>query len=138
MADPTRPDLAAEPWSPQYPGQAAGDRTLYQPADADKPETGASWEPAPASSHLHGWKVLTDSFSRNFLAEANGFPRGSYLLQVGFRLRSGVPGLHTSYYYAFKTEAEAEGWAAVMRSAPRPGILIPDIQASCLGYRRSR
>lgn len=134
----SRPDLAPDPWAPQFPDQAAGDRTLYRPADPDRPQTGAPYEPAPATSHLHGWRVLTDSFSRNFLAEANGFPRGSYLLQVAFRVKSGVPGVHTEYYYAFKSAAEPEGWAAVMRSAPRPGILIPDIQASCLGYRRAR
>lgn len=138
MGTPRR-DLATEPWQPSFPAQAAGDGALYQPrADSteDAPRPGKPYEPAPPTSHLHGWRTFTDSFSRKFVAESYGFARGNCLLEVVFRAKG--KSAQTQYYFAFPTPEACERWADVLRGAARPGEHIPDVQAACLAYKRVR
>jgi hypothetical protein len=130
-----RPDLAGKAWDPKYADDAAGDRTTYAATtDPDKP-TNTPYTPAPAASSVFGFKLLDDSFSRNFVAESQGFPRGWSLVMVAFK-RKGGGGIAAEYYYAFPTAAEAQTRYAAIAAAEHPRAVINDWHAAGVKYRK--
>ncbi len=133
--DAKRPDLAGQTWDPKYGDDAVGDRTSYaKPTDADQP-TNTPYTPAPATSSVFGFKLLTDSFSRNFVAESQGFTRGWSLIMVAFK-NKGVGGIKAEYYYGFPTVAEAQSHYATISTAEHPRAVINDWHDAGVKYRK--
>jgi len=114
-------------WDPKYP-EAAG--TPEQGVYEEPLHGGAQYTPAPATSHVYGWRVQSGGFLK-FYAPSIGAPEGTKaLLGVAFK-PSPPPGstvhpneIKSEYVYAFQSVDEANAVAAAMAGDQHPGEVV--------------
>lgn len=133
MNDPL-PRAGSRDWSPAHPEFATpNERGLY---DAPPTNEGAPWEPAPASSHLEGWKLLSGGFVAKFYGPSAGAPAGTVaVLMLAFRAKGKAP--RSQYEYYFTSQTVAETYLDKLRTAEHPGHVVQELIAQSVPYKKT-
>lgn len=121
-------------WNPKDPNAAVSpEQGTYQ-----TPTTGgAAWEPAPATSHLFGWRLQTGDFFRKFYAPAVSAPAGTVaVLQVSFRRSKRDPSIGPEYDYYFADPHVAEKYLTDLRTAAHPGHVVQALERAGVAYKK--
>lgn len=126
------------PWTPKYPGSAISPQ---QGIYAQPSSTGAPYEPAPATSHVYGWKLLSGGFVSKFYAPSVGAAPGtSVVLMVAFKQRQKgggyTNGIASEYEYYFSDPAVAEKYLNDFRTNPHPGHVVQALERAGVAYKR--
>lgn len=138
------------PWNPKFPQIAVSPQQGTSPGTSTG---GLPYEPAPASSHVFGFKVLSGGFVSKFLAPARGAspmtasafpgndPTTRAILMVAFKPNAPAGQQHQNvadkeYEYYFPTAADAEGWLNRMRTHAHPGEVVQDLIKAGIPYKR--
>ncbi len=93
-----------------------------------------SWERAPATSHIWGWR-FTDARKVGVLKFGAPEIAGRSQLQVRFRDKSGK--ITSQYTYFFANHDEGEAYLQKMRGAAHPGHIIQELIAAQIPYTRT-
>lgn len=142
QADKNRVAGRVNPWDPKYPDAAVSpEQGTY-----DQPLTGgAPYEPAPATSHVYGFRrlALTQKFVRGIYAPSVGAPAGTVaVLQVAFKpspKRKGEPppsAIKSEYNYFFSDAAVAEKYLNDFRTAAHPGHVVQALERAGVPYKK--
>lgn len=128
------PPISNQQWDPSFPEFAVpNDRGLRT-----KDETGGTtWEQAPASSHVYGWKFQSGGFVKKFYGPSAGAPPGTVaVLTVGFKL-NGTQVLHTVYEYYFTSEQIGRNYHQKLQTAEHPGHVVQMLIAQRVPYKKT-
>lgn len=128
------------PWAPKFPAIAVSPQ---QGSSPQQHTTGEPYEPAPASSHVFGFKMQSGGFVSKFYAPSVGAAASTRaILGVAFKPNP-APGSTThpntisrEYEYYFPTEADALGWLNQMRGHAHPGEVVQDLIKAGIPYKR--
>lgn len=120
----------AEQWVPKFP-DIARDLRDRQLSDAERTadESDPSWLPAPASSHLHGFRFDDARASR--VLRIGGY---SYI-RVRFKdPKSG--GVASRYTYSFADPGAAADWWGRLSTAAQPGKVVNEMILAGIPYEK--
>lgn len=126
---PDRPRRGPEDWEPSYPEFAVdSDRDVY----ADPQTGGADYIPAPATSHVYGFRLKAGGFVRKFLAPSyDGAPAGTVaILEVAFKppkpkgATEHPNTIASEYSYFYTSEDDARAAFDALAGAAHPGEVV--------------
>jgi hypothetical protein len=140
-------------WTPKFPEFAVSpEQGLYDVPDEsgetrrrlrrrlglyDVPDESGetSWESAPATSHVQGWRTASGGFIRKFYLPFVKAPHQTKtVLSVRFKHKKG--GTESEYEYYFPDESVADSYVEELRNAEHPGYVIQNLIRTGVPYKR--